>query len=101
MSRLMDQRGTTAAQSCPPRWRTRASANPEGEDRPSLDAGETPLPSLRAFRPRESAHWRLRPRKGRGKRRDQLPASRLATRLKLLRNTLRPTPHVQLATEGK
>src|SRR5438046_490463 len=38
--------------------------------------------------------------KGRGKHLDQIPASRLATRLKLLRNTLRPTPHVQLAMEG-
>src|SRR2546426_11795942 len=28
---------------------------------------------------------------------DQIPASRLATRLEVLRNTLRPTPHVQLA----
>jgi 2,3-diaminopropionate biosynthesis protein SbnA len=28
------------------------------------------------------------------------PASRLATRLELLRNTLRPTPHVPLAMEG-
>jgi cysteine synthase A len=31
---------------------------------------------------------------------DQIPASRLATRLQLLRNTLRPTPHVQLAMKG-
>jgi cysteine synthase A len=31
---------------------------------------------------------------------DQIPASRLATRLKLLRKTLRPTPHVQLAMKG-
>src|SRR3989475_8370287 len=31
---------------------------------------------------------------------DQIPASRLATRLELLRNTLRPTPHVQLAMKG-
>src|SRR5207249_3493677 len=31
---------------------------------------------------------------------DQVPASRLATRLELLRNTLRPTPHVQLAMKG-
>src|SRR5258708_1045425 len=35
--------------------------------------------------------------KGGGKHLDQIPASRLATRLGLLRNTLRPTPHVQLA----
>ena len=34
---------------------------------------------------------------GAGKHLDQIPASRLATRLELLRNTLRPTPHVQLA----
>src|SRR6266705_6625422 len=38
--------------------------------------------------------------KGGGKHLDQIPASRLATRLKLLRNTLRPTPHVQLAVKG-
>src|SRR5437762_6546133 len=38
--------------------------------------------------------------KGVGKHLDQIPASRLATRLELLRNTLRPTPHVQLAMEG-
>ena len=31
---------------------------------------------------------------------DQIPASRLATRLELLRNTLRPTPHVHLAMKG-
>jgi N-(2-amino-2-carboxyethyl)-L-glutamate synthase len=30
----------------------------------------------------------------------QIPASRLATRLKLLRNTLRPTPNVQLPIKG-
>src|SRR5712671_1464620 len=38
--------------------------------------------------------------KGGGKHHDQIPASRLATRLQLLRNTLRPTPHVQLAMKG-
>src|SRR5436309_1115171 len=38
--------------------------------------------------------------KGRGKHLDRIPASRLATRLELLRNTLRPTPHVQLAMKG-
>src|SRR5258708_21511666 len=31
---------------------------------------------------------------------DQIPASRLATRSELLRNALRPTPHVQLAMKG-
>ncbi len=31
---------------------------------------------------------------------EQVTASRLATRLELLRNTLRPTPHVQLAMKG-
>src|SRR5204863_3620721 len=31
---------------------------------------------------------------------DQIPASRLAARLELLRNTLRPTPHVPLAMKG-
>src|SRR2546426_4143463 len=35
-----------------------------------------------------------------GKHLDQIPASRLATRLQLLRNTLRPTPHVPLAMKG-
>src|SRR5437867_6421569 len=30
----------------------------------------------------------------------RFPASRLATRLELLRNTLRPTPHVRLAMKG-
>src|SRR5438132_14433168 len=35
-----------------------------------------------------------------GKHLDQIPASRLAMRLELLRNTLRPTPHVQLAMKG-
>src|SRR5260370_29687181 len=29
-----------------------------------------------------------------------MPASRLTTRLELLRNPLRPTPHMQLAMEG-
>src|SRR6266446_2396200 len=38
--------------------------------------------------------------KGRGKHLDQIPASRLATRLELLRKTLRPTPHVPLAMKG-
>src|SRR5882762_917593 len=38
--------------------------------------------------------------KGGGKHLDQIPASRLARRLELLRNTLRPTPHVQLAMKG-
>src|SRR5207249_8931886 len=37
---------------------------------------------------------------GGGKHLDQLPVSRLATRLRLLRNTLRPTPHVPLAMRG-
>src|SRR2546425_4905783 len=37
--------------------------------------------------------------RGRGKPLDQIPASRLATRLELLRNTLRPTPHVQRSEE--
>ena len=39
-------------------------------------------------------------RKRRSEHLDQIPASRLATRLKLLRKTLRPTPHVQLAMKG-
>src|SRR5258706_10022233 len=39
-------------------------------------------------------------RKRRREKLDQLPASRLAMRLELLRNTLRPTPHVQLAMKG-
>src|SRR5260370_10695729 len=40
------------------------------------------------------------PARGGGKHLDQIPVSRLATRLELLRNTLRPTPHVQLAMRG-
>jgi 2,3-diaminopropionate biosynthesis protein SbnA len=35
--------------------------------------------------------------KGRGKHLEQIPASRLITRLERLRNALRPTPHVRLA----
>ena len=35
-----------------------------------------------------------------GKLLERIPTSRLVTRLKLLRNTLRPTPHVQLAIQG-
>src|SRR5258706_9114647 len=38
--------------------------------------------------------------KGGGKHPDQIPTSRLTTRVELLRNTLRPTPHVQLAIKG-
>src|SRR2546428_736150 len=38
--------------------------------------------------------------KGGGKHLDQIPASRLTRRLELLRNTLRPTPHVPLAMKG-
>jgi cysteine synthase A len=38
--------------------------------------------------------------KGGGKLLDQIPASLLATRLEQLRNTLRPTPNVQLAMKG-
>ena len=38
--------------------------------------------------------------KGGGKHLDQIPASRLATRLELLRKTLAPTPHVPLAMKG-
>jgi len=38
--------------------------------------------------------------KGGRKNLDQIPVSRLTRRLKLLRNTLRPTPHVQLAMKG-
>jgi hypothetical protein len=36
----------------------------------------------------------------RSRGRESGTASRLATRLELLRNTLRPTPHVPLAMEG-
>src|SRR5206468_11659662 len=39
-------------------------------------------------------------RKRRREHLDQIPASRLTTRLELLRKTLRPTPHVHLAMEG-
>src|SRR5258705_151250 len=38
--------------------------------------------------------------KGRKKHLDPIPASRLTTRLKQLRNTLQPTPHMQLAMKG-
>ncbi|HEY6944636.1 MAG TPA: 2,3-diaminopropionate biosynthesis protein SbnA [Candidatus Acidoferrum sp.] len=38
--------------------------------------------------------------KGRVEHLEKFPASHLATRLELLRNTLRPTPHVHLAMEG-
>src|SRR5436189_203357 len=38
--------------------------------------------------------------KGRAKHLDEIPASCLARRFELLRNTLRPTPHVQLAMKG-
>src|SRR6266516_4020333 len=38
--------------------------------------------------------------KGGGKHLDPIPASRLATRLERLRNTLRPTPHVPLPMKG-
>src|SRR3989441_7173068 len=38
--------------------------------------------------------------KGGGKHLDQIPTSRLSTGLELLRNTLRPTPYVQLAMKG-
>jgi N-(2-amino-2-carboxyethyl)-L-glutamate synthase len=40
------------------------------------------------------------PTKGRATHLDQIPALRLGTRLQLLRKTLRPTPHVQLAMRG-
>src|SRR6266705_566253 len=39
-------------------------------------------------------------RKRRREHLDQIPTSRIATRLELLRNTLRPTPHVPLAMKG-
>src|ERR1041385_1370435 len=38
--------------------------------------------------------------KRRGKHLEQIPQSRLATRLERLRNTLRPTPNVSLAMKG-
>src|SRR6266849_115400 len=38
--------------------------------------------------------------KGRGKHLDQIPASRLSADLELVRNTLRPTPHLKLAMNG-
>jgi cysteine synthase len=38
--------------------------------------------------------------KRKGKQFDQISASPLTTRLELLRNTLRPTPHVPLSMEG-
>src|SRR5258706_9265659 len=50
--------------------------------------------------PWENPAFLLYSAKGGGKHLDQIPASRLATRLELLRNTLRPTPHVKLAMKG-
>src|SRR6266404_3908314 len=75
----------------------------------ALSADESPLPGPEA--PRSAGHlqilhstrWsRARPHRsfaGVSVAR-RIPASRLATRLQLLRNTLRPTPHVQLAMKG-
>src|SRR2546422_146863 len=71
----------------------------------TLSADESPLPGPEA--PRPAGHLQLLvPRHcvaddfaGVGVER-RIPASRLATRLELLRNTLRPTPHVQLAMKG-
>jgi len=48
--------------------------------------------------PNRTSHYGLA--RGRGQVDPQIQASRLVTRLKLLRNTLRPTPHVQLAVKG-
>src|SRR5439155_3762647 len=76
---------------------------------PTLSVNESPLPGPEP--PISAGHlqllhrtrWsRARPRRsfaGLGVER-RIPASRLATRLELLRNTLRPTPHVQLALKG-
>src|SRR2546428_14088729 len=68
-------------------------------------ADESPLPGPEA--PKPAGHLQLlAPRHcvaddfaGVGVER-RIPASRLATRLELLRNTLRPTPNVQLAMKG-
>src|SRR5438270_5027070 len=48
--------------------------------------------------PNRTSHYGLA--RGRGQLDPQIPASRLVTRLKLLRNSLRPTPHVRLAVKG-
>src|SRR3989449_984067 len=71
----------------------------------TLSADESPLPGPEA--PRPAGHLQLLvPRHcvaddfaGVGVER-RIPAARLATRLELLRNPLRPTPHVQLAMKG-
>src|SRR3989475_2996087 len=88
------------------RSRLRTPARPRAR---TFSADESPLPGPEA--PRSAGHlqllhntrWsRARPRRsfaGVGVAR-RIPASRLATRLELLRNTLRPTPHVQLAMKG-
>src|SRR5256712_13781854 len=71
----------------------------------TLSADESPLPGPEA--PRPAGHLQLLVPRHRvaddfaGVDVECLvPASRLATRLELVRNTLRPTPHVQLATKG-
>src|SRR5712691_3531503 len=74
----------------------RSSANSR-LDPVALRHGATATPSrtaqrLRVFDDREE--------RSRGSGPEPQSASRLATRLELLRNTLRPTPHVPLAMEG-
>src|SRR6266404_6356360 len=84
------------------RSRLRTQVRPRAR---TLSADESPLPGPEA--PRPAGHLQLLvPRHcvaddltGVGVER-RIPASRLATRLELLRNILRPTPHVQLAMKG-
>src|SRR2546426_4609173 len=61
-------------------------------------------PQLTPYFPWENQTQIERPafllRKRRREHLDQIPASRLTTRLELLRKTLRPTPHVPLAMKG-
>src|SRR3989454_1733997 len=84
------------------RSRLRTQVRPRAR---TLSADESPLPGPEAPRPAGQLQL-LVPRHcvaddfaGVGIER-RIPASRLATRLELLRNTLRPTPHVPLAVEG-
>jgi N-(2-amino-2-carboxyethyl)-L-glutamate synthase len=56
--------------------------------------------AFRSLRPVNQVITDVAPAKGGERHLEQIAPSRLATRLELLRNTLRPTPHVQLAMKG-
>src|SRR5882672_2575548 len=72
------------------------SAN-SGFGPPTLRHGATSTRSRTSQQVRVFDDWQER---SRGSGPEPRSASRLATRLELLRNTLRPTPHVPLAMEG-